>query len=101
MYILFNKTLRNLGKSRKCIYFLLLFIISCSLTDDSDCKKQKAGTDKCINAFVLFCSGNRTRTECNGSLESTLFIGGICQYDAPCKSGTDDVVKEKVNSKNK
>ncbi len=75
--------------------------MSCSLTEDSDCKKQKAGENKCLNAFVLFCSGNRTRTECNGSLESTLFIGGICQYDAPCKSGTDDVVKEKVNSKNK
>ncbi len=99
MYKLFSKTLEKLIRNVKCIYFLLLLIISCSLTEDSDCKKQKAGADKCINAFVLFCSGNRARTECNGSLESTLFIGGICKYDAPCQSNTDDVVKEEIKSK--
>jgi hypothetical protein len=98
---LFDKAFGILGKNRKCIYFLLLFIISCSLTEDAECKKQRAGESKCLNAFILFCSGNRARTECNGSLESTLFIGGLCQYDSPCKSSTDDVVKENVNSKNK
>lgn len=80
-----------------CI-FLVFFLTNCNLTEDTECVKQRENANRCINSFVLFCAGNKARTECNGSLESTIFIGSLCKYQAPCQSTTDDVVKEQSTS---
>ena len=94
LLILLNKRV-----SHKIFFLILSFLISCNITEDAECKKQKEGAKRCINAFILFCSGNKSRPECNGSLESNIFIGSFCQYDAACKSSSEDVVKEEIKFK--
>lgn len=83
---------------KKISFLLLLFYcIECNyFTKDSECEKQKAAANRCINSFLLFCMGNKTRTECDGSLQSTIFIGSLCKYQAPCQSSTDDLVKDSL-----
>ena len=85
----------------RCILTICLFIFTqCELTQDADCKKQKDDEQKCLRAFTLFCSGNRTMAECDGGVNSIIFICTVCKLDAPCKSNTDDVVSDKIQTGN-
>ncbi len=59
-----------------------------NITEDADCRKQKSDESKCVRAFGIYCSGNRTLVECNGSIESIFFIGSFCKVGQPCKSNT-------------
>ncbi|HMV43941.1 MAG TPA: hypothetical protein PK079_20130 [Leptospiraceae bacterium] len=88
---------------KKLFGFLLLVIFfQCNyLTTDTECEKQKNATNRCINSFYLYCLGNKTRTECDGSLQSTLFIGSLCNYKTSCTSSSEDVVKESIQPRGK
>jgi hypothetical protein len=77
-------------------FFIFLGLIGCNLIEDADCKQQKTDETKCIRAFALYCANNRSQAECNGSIESILFIGSICKVGVECKSSSDDVVTEKI-----
>lgn len=87
-------------KNKNYINIILLFLLSiqtsCGITEDADCKQQKTDESKCVRAFALYCANNKSQVECNGSLESILFIGSVCKVGVECKTNSEDVVTEKI-----